>query len=156
MIAVWTGPPPKAPSRSTTCRRGAPSAAQRSAMATGSSENTVSAEALPWSRRTQRPPLRSTAGMTLKFIQPSPHGFALQLELPRLRLVGASRLEHHARPSRTKAAKAPALALLRMELRREEGALADGGREGDAVGAGRCLERRVGRRGVVRMHEVEV
>src|SRR5204863_386300 len=40
MSAVCRGAPANAPSRSTTCRRSAPAAAQRSAIATGSSENT--------------------------------------------------------------------------------------------------------------------
>ena len=62
--AVCCGAPENAPSRSTTCNRCAPSSAHRLAVATGSSENTVSASARPSRSRTQRPCRRSMAGMT--------------------------------------------------------------------------------------------
>src|SRR5712692_1071385 len=105
--AAWAGRPSKAPSRSTTCSRWAPAACHWRAIATGSSENTVSASARPWSSRTQRPPLMSTAGTISKLtldlqafhrsprrasIQRSPRGFAAQLEPPRLRNHPSPRL----------------------------------------------------------------
>src|SRR2546425_9412326 len=68
--ALCRGSPANAPSRSTTCRRSAPSFFHWSATATGSSENTVSRSARPWCRRTHRPSRRSIAGMTIT-VRPS-------------------------------------------------------------------------------------
>eukprot|EP01022_Parablepharisma_sp_SALTPOND_P016882 TRINITY_DN2582_c0_g2_i1.p1 TRINITY_DN2582_c0_g2~~TRINITY_DN2582_c0_g2_i1.p1 ORF type:complete len:507 (-),score=145.21 TRINITY_DN2582_c0_g2_i1:939-2459(-) len=66
ITAALAGRPSTAPSRSTTCRRTAPWSCQWRAMATGSWLNTVSRSMRPCCKRTQRPPLRSTAGMASK------------------------------------------------------------------------------------------
>ena len=81
--SVWDGRPAKAPSRSTTCRRRARESSQRRAIATGSSEKTVSASARPWRSRTHRPAFRSTAGTTRSL---SYHRLAVQVSSARLRL----------------------------------------------------------------------
>src|SRR5690625_2277571 len=58
------GWPAKAPFKSTRCRRWAPCSNHCSAMAAGSSENTVTCSISPWRRRTQRPSFKSMAGMS--------------------------------------------------------------------------------------------
>ena len=63
--AACRGAPSNAPSRSTTWSRRAPRSAQRRAIATGSSPKTVALSARPSTSRTQRPPWRSIAGMTI-------------------------------------------------------------------------------------------
>src|SRR5450759_1599915 len=82
----FLGVPAMAPSRSTRWSRGAPSASHRRATATGSSANTVSWSYLPWYSRTQRPSLRSMAGITWNSIlhQPSEVVVDLQSQLPAL------------------------------------------------------------------------
>src|SRR5437016_5593179 len=64
MIDRWTGTPAFEPSRSTTWMRAAPAAAQRRAIAGGSSPNTVERAKSPCASWTQRPSRRSIAGMT--------------------------------------------------------------------------------------------
>ncbi len=59
----FLGRPAAAPLRSMTCSRRAPSLSQRSAVAPGSSENTVALSITPCLRRTHLPSLRSMAGM---------------------------------------------------------------------------------------------
>src|SRR3954464_8065406 len=59
----FLGRPAIAPFKSTMCRRFAPCAAQCFAIATGSSENTVAVLMSPCLRRTQRPSFKSIAGM---------------------------------------------------------------------------------------------
>src|SRR5712692_10169184 len=155
--AAWAGRPSKAPSRSTTCSRWAPAACHWRAIATGSSENTVSASARPWSSRTQRPPLMSTAGTISKLItQPSPR------RAPRLRLVGpvsareSSPLILHKGGEVLEEPQAPALALLRVELGGEERAPPHRRSEGDAVRARGDAQRGIRRLGIVGVDEVEV
>src|SRR2546425_1295434 len=55
--------PSRAPSRSTTCSRWAPSASQCRAISDGSSPYAVSRAKSPSTRRTHRPPRMSIAGM---------------------------------------------------------------------------------------------
>jgi len=61
IVAPCTGPPERAPSRSTTWSHRIPAALNALATATGSSENAVSRSKSPCSRRTTRPPRRSIA-----------------------------------------------------------------------------------------------
>src|SRR5215468_5779331 len=160
--AVWRGWP-KAPSRSTTCSRAAPSDSQRSAMATGSSPKTVSASALPWRRRTQRPSLMSTAGTISKVTISRPRSSGRAG-------AGARRRDRSpAPPGRSSGAALPheggevleqpdppPLALLGVELGREEHAPPDRRGEGHPVGARGDGHRRVRGLGIVRVHEVEI
>src|SRR5437867_187767 len=141
-MAVWAGLPSNAPSRSTTCRREAPTACHLPAMATGSSANTVSASARPWSRRTQRPRLTSTAG-TIS----NPMASSNAALPPSISHVGGEVLEQP---------PAPPLALLGRELRREQCSPLHGRREGHPVRARGRAQRRVRGLRVVRVHEVEV
>src|SRR5512134_604945 len=60
----FLGRPAAAPLRSTTCSRRAPSFNHRSAVAAGSSENTVDLSIAPCFRRTHLPSFRSMAGMS--------------------------------------------------------------------------------------------
>ena len=136
MSAVWRGAPAKAPSRSTTCSRAAPSAVHLSAIATGSSENTVSRSLRPSRSRTQRPSRRSTAGMTITAAD------------------RAGRADH--RREVLEQPEPPPLALLGMELRRADATELDGRREPHPVLAPRRARVGTPHERVIGVHEVKV
>src|SRR6266536_2463970 len=157
ITSAFARTPSRAPSRSTICKRAAPSLTHWRAMATGSSPNTVSCEKSPCRKRTQRPPRMSIAGMTTSFIlseakdlRPSSRSFGSQARL-RMR---HRRIRDDAREVRIQP-QAQVGTLLGMELRRDDIFARDDRGEldavlGDAEGRFRIWL------GVVRVHEVEV
>src|SRR5688572_31414 len=123
------GRPAMAPFRSTTCRRRAPCADQCLAIATGSSENTVALFMSPCFRRTQRPSFRLIAGMMSTSRSPA-HEVGEKLQ-------------------------AGGLAFFRMELDGKNIIPCHRAGKGLAVDRGTRGERRLARRRVVAVHEVE-
>src|SRR5687768_4887328 len=130
------GRPAMAPFRSTMCRRFAPCFAQCRAMATGSSEKTVAVLMSPCFRRTQRPSFRSIAGM--------------------MSTAGA-RVGNSGTPAHEvgEELQAGGLAFLGMELDGKNIIPCDGAGKGRAVDRSRGRERRIARRRIVAMHEIE-
>src|ERR687895_829095 len=123
------GRPAMAPLRSTMCSRLAPCAVQCRAIATGSSENTVAVLMSPCFRRTQRPSFRSIAGITSTSGTP-PHEVGEKLQ-------------------------AGGLAFFGVELDGKNIIPGDGTGKGLAIDARSCRGRRIARRGIVTVHEVE-
>src|SRR5579872_4196482 len=124
--------PSRAPSRSTTCSRCAPSASQRRAISAGSSPYRVSREKSPCTSRTQRPSRMSTAGIgvNMRF-----RGDAPEVSVKSQTHVGA---------------------LFGVELGGHHVVVRDNRREVEAVLRGCHCQGVVLRLGVVPMHEIEV
>src|SRR5690606_34254038 len=135
MMLALTGKPCTAPLRSTRWMRLAPASTQRPAVATGSSENTVSSFMSPWRRRTQRPSFRSIAGIS------SMRSSYSKRTVP-AREVGEQ-------------GQSGVLAFLGVELGCEDVAAAERRGEGDAVVGSARGQLRFGRRHIVTVHEVE-
>src|SRR5580765_281738 len=132
------GRPATAPLRSTMCRRFAPCAAQCLAIATGSSENTVAEFMSPCFRRTQRPSFKSIAGMMSTGVL-------------------ATHFERLGSPVHEVGEKLQAggLAFFRVELDSENVISRDGTGKDYSILGGSGGDRRVGRGGIVAVHEVE-
>src|SRR5688572_14764089 len=129
------GRPAIAPFRSTMCRRFAPSAAQCFAIATGSSEKTVAVLMSPCFRRTQRPSFRSIAGMMSTRVLDSKSGTPAHEVGEELQAGG--------------------LAFLGVELDGKNIIPCNRAGKGRAVHRSCGGQRRIARRGIVAVHEIE-
>src|SRR5512138_2622057 len=133
------GRPAIAPLRSTMCSRFAPCAAQCLAIATGSSEKTVAVLMSPCFRRTQRPSFRSIAGMMSTGV--------LETHL----WNGSGSPVHEVGEE----SQAGGLAFFRMELDGKNIIPGHRAGKGRSVDTGGDDQRRVGRRRIIAVHEIE-
>src|SRR3569623_458461 len=148
MASALTGLPVNAPFKSTMCRRRAHAATQRSAIATGSSENTVSSSMRPCRRRTHLPSLRSMAGINSIRLPPS------YASLKNWYATGRSYLPVPGHEIGEQA-ETRLLALFRVELLREHVVAPHGGGEVAGIVTGARDVRGIGRHRVITVDEIK-
>src|SRR3569833_1600011 len=148
MASALTGLPVNAPFKSTMCRRRAPAATQRSATATGSSENTVTSSMRPCRRRTHLPSLRSMAGINSIRLPPSYASFKNWYATGRSYLPVPSHEIGEQAETRL-------LARFRVELHREHVVAPHGGGEVAGIVTGARDVRGIGRHRVITVDEIK-